>query len=38
MVPFPVLTYMGKSQDGFPGREHLCSLKGKWCQAQVNMF
>lgn len=21
MVPFPVLTHMGKSQDGFPGRE-----------------
>lgn len=34
----PVLTYMGKSQNGFPGKEPLCSLEDKWCQAWVNMF
>lgn len=35
---FSVLTHMNKSQAGFHGREPLCSLKSKWCQAQVNMF
>lgn len=38
MVPFPVLTHMGKSQNGLLGREPLFSLEDEWCQAQVDMF